>query len=73
MVNFGMSVALALYASIMGTCRCGVMHIYLVVNSLRGEAERINKYNLNSSLSAGNNRFKETNMHKNSYKKVHQK
>lgn len=41
MVNLGMSVALALYASLMGTCRCGVMHIYLVINSLRGETERI--------------------------------
>lgn len=64
MVNLGMSVALALYASIRGICRCGVMHIYLVVNSLRGETERINKYNLNSSLSAGNSRFKETGTHK---------
>lgn len=53
----------------MGACRCGVMHIYLVVNSLRCETERINKYNLNSSLSAGNNRFKETNMHKTATKK----
>lgn len=41
MVNLGMSVALALYASLMGTYRCGVMHIHLVINSLRGETERI--------------------------------